>query len=73
MPFFTETAYLIAPSQAWIWVILTVICTVFAFAGYLYVVKRGDKKAGDPEVDLGLSSGSSAKSADGGSIETTLE
>ncbi|CAG7566090.1 unnamed protein product [Fusarium equiseti] len=71
MPFFTETAYLTAPSQAWIWVILTVMCTVFAFAGYLYVVNRGDKKAGDPEIDLGQSSSSSAKSADGGSVKAT--
>jgi hypothetical protein len=69
MPFFTQTTYLTAPSQAWIWVILTVMCTAFAFAGYLYVVDRGDIKAGDPEVDSGLSSGSSAKSADGGSVK----
>lgn len=51
--------------------ILTVMCTVFAFAGYLYVVNRGDKKAGDPEIDLGQSSGSSTKYADGGSLQAT--
>ena len=71
MPFFTETTYLTAPSQAWIWVILTVICTVFAFVGYLYVVNRGNRKTGDIEAGLGLSSGSSVESADGGSIKTT--
>ncbi|KAM6511818.1 hypothetical protein FALCPG4_016810 [Fusarium falciforme] len=42
MPFFTENKYLSSPSQVWIWVILTVICTAFAFGGYIHVVKRGE-------------------------------
>ncbi|KAJ4117534.1 hypothetical protein NW768_010897 [Fusarium equiseti] len=68
MPFFTEAKYLTTPSQAWIWVVLTVICTAFAFAGYVHVVNRGDKNENDPE---GLSSGSTMTSPDQRSIKAT--
>ncbi|KAJ3459680.1 hypothetical protein MRS44_015753 [Fusarium solani] len=51
MPFFTENKYLSSLSQVWIWVILTVICTAFAFGGYVHVVKRGESTLGDPEDD----------------------
>ncbi|RSL65855.1 hypothetical protein CEP54_004078 [Fusarium duplospermum] len=49
MPFFTENKYLSSPSQVWIWVILTAICTAFAFGGYVHLVKRGEMTLGDPE------------------------
>ncbi|UPL00261.1 hypothetical protein LCI18_011195 [Fusarium solani-melongenae] len=51
MPFFTENKYLSSPSQVWIWVILTAICTAFAFGGYIHVVKRGESTLGDLEDD----------------------
>lgn len=51
MPFFTENKYLSSPSQVWIWIILTVICTAFAFGGYVHVVKRGESTLGGPEDD----------------------
>ncbi|RMJ08928.1 hypothetical protein CDV36_011464 [Fusarium kuroshium] len=51
MPFFTENKYLSSPSQVWIWVILTAICTAFAFGGYTHLVKRGEMTLKDPEDD----------------------
>ncbi|RSL60678.1 hypothetical protein CEP53_005365 [Fusarium sp. AF-6] len=51
MPFFTENKYLSSPSQVWIWVILTAVCTAFAFGGYIHLVKRGEMTLGDPEDD----------------------
>lgn len=51
MPFFNENKYLSSPSQVWIWIVLTVICTAFAFGGYIHVVKRGESTLGDPEDD----------------------
>ncbi|KAJ4313587.1 hypothetical protein N0V84_009344 [Fusarium piperis] len=51
MPFFTENKYLSSPSQVWIWVILTVICTAFAFGGYIHLVKRGEQTLSDREDD----------------------
>ncbi|KAL2672724.1 hypothetical protein Neosp_013438 [[Neocosmospora] mangrovei] len=37
----------------WIWVILTVVCTAFAFGGYIHVVQRGESTLGDPEDENG--------------------
>lgn len=49
MPFFTENKHLSSPSQVWIWIILTTICTAFAFSGYVHLVNRGEMTLGDPE------------------------
>ncbi|KAL7627065.1 hypothetical protein AAE478_003841 [Parahypoxylon ruwenzoriense] len=50
MPFFTETEYLTAPSQVWIWVVLTFVFTVVAFGGFQYVITRKET-SDDPEDD----------------------
>ncbi|RTE78478.1 hypothetical protein BHE90_007044 [Fusarium euwallaceae] len=66
MPFFTENKYLSSPSQVWIWVILTAICTAFAFGGYIHLVKRGEMTLGDPEDDsdtAALSDGATTSNA----------
>ncbi|TAQ87716.1 hypothetical protein B7494_g3948 [Chlorociboria aeruginascens] len=53
MPFFSQTKYLTASSQVWIWVMLTVISTIIAFIGFNYVIKRGEGSV-DPELDYDL-------------------
>ncbi|KAI8650859.1 hypothetical protein NCS57_01420900 [Fusarium keratoplasticum] len=66
MPFFMENKYLSSPSQVWIWAILTVICTAFAFGGYIHVVKREESTLVDPEDDNDTtvsSAGSTASNA----------
>lgn len=54
MPFFAENDSLSKPSQIWVWAVVTVICTLFAFCGYLYVVYHGKGDLEDPEVDTKL-------------------
>jgi hypothetical protein len=40
MPFFNENEYLKAPTQVWIWTVLTVVFTLFAFAMFAHIISR---------------------------------
>ncbi|KAH6890269.1 hypothetical protein B0T10DRAFT_314938 [Thelonectria olida] len=40
MPFFTESKYLQAPAQVWIWTILTVAVTLISFGIFAHIIRR---------------------------------
>ncbi|KAF6828946.1 hypothetical protein CMUS01_08378 [Colletotrichum musicola] len=49
MPFFNENEYLKAPAQVWIWTVVTVVSTLFAFAIFAQIIRRqtrGDEESG---------------------------
>ncbi|KAF6817729.1 hypothetical protein CPLU01_13504 [Colletotrichum plurivorum] len=50
MPFFNENEYMKAPAQVWIWTVVTVVSTLFAFAIFARIIRRqtkGDEESGE--------------------------